>query len=171
MRIELVDEFTGDLGRQIVALTGAIRHPNWQFAFPANLVLGWLPDFSASDLGVRNLVAAVDANPVAPQKIVMLSPAGTADDADLDQLISWYGATAPTLLGDALYAVKMVDELELPYTVIRTLPVVRQGGGQKLSPEGEPMQGQATNQAALAHLFGTALQTAQYQNQSIGLGE
>ena len=161
MRIELVDEFTGDLGRQIVALTGAIHHPNWQFAFPANLVLGWLPDFSAPDLGVRNLVAAVDANPVAPQKIVMLSPAG----------ISWYGANAPTLLGDALYAVKMVDELELPYTVIRTLPVVRQGGGQKLSPEGEPMQGQATNQAALAHLFGTALQTAQYQNQSIGLGE
>ena len=171
MRIELVDEFTGDLGHQIVALTGAIRHSNWQFTFPAKTVLGWLPDFSAPDLGVEKLVAAVDANPVAPQKIVMLSPAGTADDADLDQLISWYGANASTLLGDALYAVKMVDELELPYTVIRTLPVVRQGGGQKLSPEGEPMQGQATNQAVLAHLFGTALQTAQYQNQSIGLGE
>ncbi len=49
----------------------------------------------------------------------MLSIAGTADDATNQQLQEWYGQQATQAVLAHQYAVKMIDEFELPYTIIR----------------------------------------------------
>ena len=168
-QILLIDQNHSDLGEKIARL----RHVNRQTTFPAQLptgaVLGWLPDFTAPDLGVTALVACVDRSTAVPTRIVLLSPAGTADDANIDQLISIYGESNYQFVMDAAYAVKMVDELEYPYTVVRTLPWVDENVTSQVINEGQPMTGTQVGKAALATLFYRALTTDSYLNQSVGL--
>ena len=66
---------------------------------------------------------------------------------------------------DGLYAVKMVDELEFPYTVIRVLPLTKQKVAGKIYREGQSLLGQVTPQDTLVKVFGEALTTDRYLSQ------
>ncbi len=67
-----------------------------------------------------------------------------------------------------LYAVKMIDELEHPYVIVRTPPVTGRGGNVK--GEGELIQQATVGQEETVALITTAVTTEQYVNQSVGLG-
>ena len=171
VEIKLIDESIAGLGKQIGSLVGCESIKNWQINFSPDLVLGWIPNFNTPNLGVEKLVQWVDQAPAKVKKIVMLAPAGTADDATVDQLTVWYGQKAQQLMLDGLYAVKMVDELEFPYTVIRVLPLTKQKVAGKIYREGQTLLGQVTPQDTLVKVFVEALTTDKYLNQSIGIAD
>ncbi|QLL70875.1 saccharopine dehydrogenase related protein [Lactobacillus sp. 3B(2020)] len=171
VEIKLIDESVTGLGEQIGSLVECKPINNWKINFSPDLVLGWIPNFDTPDLGVEKLVEWVDQASAKIQKIVMLAPAGTADDATVDQLATWYGKKGQQLMLDGLYAVKMVDELEFPYTVIRVLPLTKQRITGKIYQEGQSLLGQVTPQDTLVKVFAEALTTDKYLNQSIGVAD
>ncbi|WP_235788979.1 hypothetical protein [Limosilactobacillus gorillae] len=130
--------------------------------------LVWLPDplEPVGDL-VSDLVALVDRSP-APARIVMHGVVGTADDAEPEQVGAWYHTDGKALVMEHLYAVKMIDELEYPYVIVRTPPT--SGSGGKIKPEGQPITRSAVSRAATVALLVTAVQDDAYVNQSVGLG-
>ncbi|WP_242364192.1 NAD(P)H-binding protein [Limosilactobacillus antri] len=132
--------------------------------------LCWLPEVSEPvDEEVQALVAQIDQAVFTPQKIVMLSMAGTADDASLGQLQRWYGKGAQEYLWAHQYAIKMIDELELPYTVIRALPLTTTRRPAVITSEGQAVTGQGVSEETLAGVIEQALLTDRYRNQSIGV--
>ncbi|MEK1320667.1 hypothetical protein ACWNPI_10430 [Limosilactobacillus fermentum] len=130
--------------------------------------LVWLPNplDPVGDL-VADLVALVDRSP-APKRIVMHGVPGTADDASPEQVGAWFQTAGTSLVMEHLYAVKMIDELEHPYVIVRTPPVTGRGGNVK--GEGEPIQQATVGQEETVALITTAVTTEQYVNQSVGLG-
>lgn len=133
-------------------------------------IICWLPgDKQRVDLEVAELVRQLDQNRVQPAKIVMKSVAGTADDASMDQLSDWYGEEARNLVMDHLYAIKMIDELEFPYTIVRSLPLTNESVDRHPLAEGEPFSGQQSNVDAVAQLLADAVELKKFQNQSIGI--
>ena len=97
----------------------AVAVSNFKLEFQRGDQLCWLPQLSDPvDDEVQELATLIDQSIFIPRKIVMLSMAGTADDASPDQLKHWYGKNAQEYLWAHQYAIKMVDELELPYTII-----------------------------------------------------
>lgn len=141
---------------------------NWQ---PQDQdVICWLPaDKSRVDLVVGDLVTMLDQNGVRPAKLVMKSVAGTADDAEPGQWQNWYGSDAQNVVMDHLYAIKMIDELEFPYTIVRSLPLTRQPVNRYPIEEGQPFQGSYSNLDQVANLLAQATQPDQYENQSVGI--
>ena len=142
--------------------------------FPASMQkddgICWLPaDNSRVDLAVEKLVNLIDHSHDAPAKIVMKSIVGTADDATDDQLTQWYGTNFQTLVMNHLYTIKMIDELEYPYTIIRTLPLTDEKVDRSVSQESEPFTGARSNVAAVSRVITQAILTDDYRNQSIGI--
>lgn len=142
--------------------------------FPASMqendVICWLPaDNSRVDLAVEQLVDLIDRNHVTPAKIIMKSIVGTADDAADDQLTQWYGQDFQKLVMDHLYAIKMIDELEYPYTIVRTLPLTNEVVDRSVSQEGELFTGEHSNVDAVSRVIAHAILTADYRNQSLGI--
>ena len=68
------------------------------------------------------------------------------------------------------YAVKMIDELELPYTAVRVPEVIPEKTKAAVTAEDEPLAGLQVGRQQLASLLATAMTTDRYVNQSIGLG-
>ncbi|HJE27545.1 MULTISPECIES: NAD(P)H-binding protein [Limosilactobacillus] len=133
-------------------------------------VLCWLPQANDPvDDAVQQLAALVDRSLFPPRKIVMLSIAGTADDANEDQLKHWYGRHAMQAVWTHQYAIKMIDELELPYVVVRALPLGDGMPNVKIVDEGQPLAGESVNEEQLAQVLQTALTTSKFDNQSIGV--
>ena len=99
----------------------------------------------------------------------MKSIAGTADDASDQQLTSWYGENAQQMVMDHLYAIKMIDELEYPYTVIRTLPLVEQPIDRSVMKEGQQFSGKNSSLQITSQLMKKAIMTDEFQNQSVGI--
>ena len=133
-------------------------------------IICWLPaDNSRVDLAVGDLVALLDHSAAQPAKIIMKSIAGTADDASDQQLTSWYGENAQQMVMDHLYAIKMIDELEYPYTVIRTLPLVEQPIDRSVMKEGQQFSGKNSSLQITSQLMKKAIMTDEFQNQSVGI--
>ena len=131
----------------------------------------WLADVdSPVDSTVFDLVDAVDSAAQAPGRIVLWSPAGTADDADDNQVVAWWGPDGKNLVLNYLYAIKMVDELELPYSVVRTVPIGEGAPSGQVVSEGEPLRGNAVNPESVAHTLAAELATTG-PSHSLGLGE
>ena len=85
---------------------------------------------------VQELAELIDHSLFLPSKIVMLI-AGTADDATNQQLQEWYGQqAAQTVL--LINMRLMIDEFELPYTIIRALPITNEEASLKVVSEGNP---------------------------------
>ena len=99
----------------------------------------------------------------------MLSVAGTANDASEDQIRQWYGKRGQQLILAHQYSVKMIDELELPYTIIRTIPLTTAVTSSHIVAEGKVMHGQQVGLTQLAELIEQLVVTDDYRNQSIGL--
>lgn len=148
----------------------AIAATNFKFELQAGDVLCWLPMANeAVDDKALELAALLDRTLFSPTKIVMLSIAGTADDATLAQLKQWYGPQAEQLLWAHQYAVKMIDEFELPYTIVRTLPIVSQKIAGEIIAEGTHLQGKHNGIDHVAQVIKRVVMTSDFDNQSIGI--
>lgn len=148
----------------------AVAANNFDVELEAGDVLCWLPQANDPvDDEVQRLAALVDRSLFTPQKIVMLSIAGTADDASEDQLKQWYGKHAMQDVWAHQYAIKMIDELELPYVVVRALPLGENAGQIQVVDEGQPLSGKNISEEQLATILVTALKTGKFDNHSIGV--
>lgn len=148
----------------------AVAVSSWRLTFQQGDQLCWLPEISEPvDEEVQELAARIDQGVFGPQKIVMLSMMGTADDATPAQLQQWYGRDAQKYLWAHQYAIKMIDELELPYTIIRTLPLTGTAGPVAVIPEGQAVTGTGVNEENLAKMIEQVLLTDRYRNQSVGI--
>ena len=63
----------------------------------------------------------------------------------------------------------MIDELELPYTVIRSLPLTATASPAVITSEGQAVTGKGVSEETLAGVIEQALLTDRYRNQSIGI--
>lgn len=148
----------------------AVAVSNFKLEFQRGDQLCWLPQLSDPvDDEVQELATLIDQSIFIPRKIVMLSMAGTADDASPDQLKHWYGKNAQEYLWAHQYAIKMVDELELPYTIIRALPSKPGNMKAVITEEGQPLHGDGVSEEALAQVIEQVLSTNRYNGQSIGV--
>lgn len=148
----------------------AVALTNFKFEIQNGDVLCWLPTVNeAVDDEVQELAALLDHSLFLPAKIVMLSIAGTADDATNQQLQEWYGRQAPQIVFAHQYAIKMLDEFELPYTIVRALPIVSDETTLKIVDEGKPLQGEGIGIAQVAQVIKRAVTTDDFKNQSVGV--
>lgn len=131
----------------------------------------WLAPGGPVDDQVFDLIDQVDARPQPPMKIVMLSLAGINDEVPQAQLNQWYGAQCEDLILAHQYAVKMIDELEIDYTIVRSVPVTNQETSLRVTNEGQPVTGTQIGIAKLATVISQACDPTQYRNQSIGVSE
>ncbi len=99
----------------------------------------------------------------------MLSIPGTADDASLEQVEKWYGKDARSMIMAHQYAIKMIDEFEIPYTIVRIPPLTLTNTSVSVVDEGQPMTGDKLGINQLVLIFQTVLETNRYLNQSIGI--
>lgn len=148
----------------------AVAVSGFKFEFEQGDQLCWLaqPNDPVDD-EVQELAQLIDKTVFVPQKIVMLSMAGTADDATIDQLKQWYGRKAQEYLWAHQYAIKMIDELELPYTIVRALPTVATSTTAIITAEGQPMTGQGVSEQELARVLVEILNHDRYAGQSLGI--
>lgn len=170
-RVVIVEHRQDRLASGIMKLADdAVVATNFKQELQADDVLCWLPLPSEPvDDEVQELVAMIDHNLFPPAKIVMLSIPGTADDASTDQVKTWFGKQGPQWVMAHQYAIKMIDELELPYTIIRSVPLIDQPTHSRVLAEGQPMMGDHVGMDQLIQLLMTTLTTDRYRNQSIGL--
>ena len=132
-------------------------------------VLCWLPEVNDPvDDQVQDIVSAIDHANGKLAKIVVWSPAGTADDAQPQQLQQWWGSDWQNIIAAYLYMVKMIDELEYTYTVVRSLPIEKNGPAGKLINEEELMTGESVSLQAVADTIRQACR-GKFTNQSIGV--
>ena len=87
------------------------------------------------------------------------------------RLQQWWGSDYQNLVLDYQYAIKMIDELELPYTIVRTTPIVINATTAVISNEGTGINGDRIGQSQLAEVLSEACQPNRYLNQTIGISE
>ena len=170
-RIVVISRRHDQLARLIMEKSyAAVASNNFDVELQAADVICWLPQAGDPvDDEVQALANLVDRSLFPPQKIVMLSIAGTADDADEQQLKRWYGKQAMQEVWAYQYAIKMIDELELPYVVVRTLPLGNDETPVKVVDEGQVLTGDCVGARQLVTVLQTALTTGKFDNHSIGV--
>jgi hypothetical protein len=134
-------------------------------------ILLWLPNDSDVDQQVFGLIDTIDGKQIKLSKIVMLSIAGVNGEVEEPRLQQWWGSDYQNLVLDYQYAIKMIDELELPYTIVRTTPIVINATTAVISNEGTGINGDRIGQSQLAEVLSEACQPNRYLNQSIGISE
>lgn len=148
----------------------AVATTSFKFDLQQGDVICWLPMVEEFvDDEVQELATLIDHSLFPPTKIVMLSIAGIADDATKSQLHDWYGTQAMQAVLAHQYAVKMIDEFELPYTIIRSLPIIKTAAKIKVVDEGEKLIGAGVGIKQLARVVEQAVTTDDFRNQSIGI--
>ena len=148
----------------------AVALTSFKFEIQRGDVLCWLPTINEYvDDEVQELAELLDHSLFLPSKIVMLSIAGTADDATNQQLQEWYGQQATQAVLAHQYAIKMIDEFELPYTIIRALPITNDETPARIVNEGEALNGKEVGLIQVAQLIERAVTTDDFRNQSIGI--
>lgn len=148
----------------------AVALTSFKFEIQRGDVLCWLPTINEYvDDEVQELAELLDHSLFLPSKIVMLSIAGTADDATNQQLQEWYGQQATQAVLAHQYAIKMIDEFELPYTIIRALPITNDETPVRIVNEGEALNGKEIGLIQVAQLIERAVTTDDFRNQSIGI--
>ncbi len=162
------DQLTAALKDRLAPAPVAV-YPQFAHELPDHAILCWLAPLQAPvDELVMGLVQLVDAGK-APAKIVMLAAAGICDDVDQAGLTQLYGDDYDNLVFAHQYAVKMVDELEIPYTVIRVPQIVDQPGKATLTAENQPLASLQVSQDQLVATLASAMTTDRLVNQSVGL--
>lgn len=75
------------------------------------------------------------------------------------------------LMLEVKYVAKLVDETELPYTIIRPVEVKSevQNQGAEITPEGQPIPTAVVSERAVIKLVKQVILTEEYQNQSVGI--
>lgn len=134
-------------------------------------VIAWLAAGKAVDDEVFDLIDQIDRRNVAPNKIVMLSLAGINEEVGSEKLATWYGGDVTSLILAYQYAVKMIDELEIPYTIVRTAPVVNRETALTITNEGQLLAGNEIGINQLGQVIADACGPEHYDNQSIGVSD
>ena len=170
-RVVLVDNREDELALKIMKkVPDAIVSTNFKVQFQSGDILCWLPKPSEYvDDEVQELADLIDQSTFFPIKIIMLSIPGTADDASLEQVEKWYGKDARSMIMAHQYAIKMIDEFEIPYTIVRIPPLTLMNTSVSVVGEGQPMTGDKLGINQLVSIFQTVLETNRYLNQSIGI--
>lgn len=162
------DQLTAALKDRLAPAPVAV-YPQFAHELPDHAILCWLAPLQAPvDELVMGLVQLVDAGK-APAKIVMLAAAGICDDVDQAGLTQLYGDDYDNLVFAHQYAVKMVDELEIPYTIIRVPQIVDQPGKATLTAENQPLASLQVSQDRLVATLASTMTTDRLVNQSVGL--
>lgn len=163
------DELATGLKKQLAPQPVAV-YPQFSEQLPDHSTLCWLvPSQAPVDELVMGLVQLVDHGK-APAKIVMLTAAGICDDLDRDGLKQLYGDDYSQLIFAHQYAVKMVDELEIPYTVIRIPKLVPAAQtGVVVTKENQPLHSLELSQNQLIRILAEAMMTDRLLNQSLGI--
>ena len=162
------DQLTAALKKELAPAPVAI-YPQFSRQLPLAATLCWLaPRKAPVDELVMGLVQLVDDGH-APAKMVMLAAAGICNDVDEAGLRQLYGDDYQDLLFAHQYAVKMVDELEIPYTVIRVPRLTDVISPSVITPENQPVASLQLNRDQLVKTIARAMTTDQLVNQSIGL--
>lgn len=102
---------------------------------------------------------------------IMLSYAGIDDE--LTQPIEYAGITDRLeFFKQQRYAIKIVDEAEFPYTIIRqSQPTDHSGKKLQIFSEGQPMPAGYVSRETIANLIYQIVETGQYKYESIGILE
>ncbi|WP_251573837.1 saccharopine dehydrogenase related protein [Limosilactobacillus agrestimuris] len=170
-RVVLIDNRDDELVSKLIKkMPDAVVSTNFKVQLQSGDILCWLPkpnDYVDDE--VQELADLIDQSVFLPTKIVMLSIPGTADDASLEQVGKWYGKSARTMIMMHQYAVKMIDEFEIPYTIVRVPPLTVANTETKITAEGQAMDGGKVGIDQLVLLLQTVLKTNRYLNQSIGI--
>jgi hypothetical protein len=136
-----------------------------------NIIYSFLGPWDV-DLALEALCQALDqANPPLKQFII-LSTAGI--DREMPDNTIYPGIdNTKEYLNQQRYAVKLVDEYEIPYTVLRPVTIVDTDpvGPLQIVDEGHPMEMGQVSVANVAQVAGKIVQNQCFINQSIGLIE
>src|SRR5699024_6476458 len=143
----------------------AVDLTSFKFEVQSGDILCWLTTVNEYvDDEVQELAELIDHSLFLPSKIVMLSIAETADDATNQQLQEWYGQQENQNILAQQYAVKMIDEFEFPYTIIRALPITNEETSLKVVSEGNPLEGKEIGLGQVAQIIEQAVTTDDFRN-------
>lgn len=170
-RVVLIENRNDDLAARILKkMPDAVVSTNFKIQLQSGDVLCWLPMAKEYvDDEVLQLADLIDKSIFQPVKIIMLSIPGTADDASTEQVEKWYGKDARSMIMMHQYAVKMIDEFEIPYTVVRIPPLVDAETAAEVLAEGQSMTGGKLGLNQLVENMQRVIETDRYLNQSIGI--
>lgn len=174
MKILIVTKQQIELGQMIgqkITQAGEELMISHHFDDAAAEVVVWLPSAATVDDAVFDLVTAIDQGAVKPRKIIMLAVAGINDEVESTRLQQRFGQQCSDVILAYQYAVKMIDELELPYTIIRAAKTVTKTTTSVISNEGQPVVGTQIGSSELSQLIVKTVLTDQYLNQSIGIAD
>ncbi|MEY8441117.1 saccharopine dehydrogenase related protein [Lactobacillaceae bacterium 24-114] len=150
----------------------AIVSPNFDVEIDQGDTLCWLPlPGDPVDEEVQELATLIDHSVFLPTKIIMLSLPGTADDTSEDELVNWYGKKVIGWLMAHQYAIKMIDEFEIPYTIIRTPLIINHETTVEIVDEGKPLSSREIGLPQLVTLITEVIKSQRYQNRSIGIAK
>lgn len=124
-----------------------------------------------ADLAMESFFAAVRQQSIKLDQVVMISTAGI-DNEVVGQLDYPGIADVTEYLREQRYAIKIIDEEEIPYTIFRPVNVINEKLGTPfVINEGEKVPAGNVSHETIADFVVQAIQTSKYQNQSIALLE
>ncbi|KRM69084.1 hypothetical protein FD06_GL000633 [Apilactobacillus ozensis DSM 23829 = JCM 17196] len=123
------------------------------------------------DLYFEALFESINDCRINLRKFIMCSTAGV--DKELENPIDYPKVKdVKEYLNEQRYAIKIVDEYEIPYTILRPVELVENTFGKTyLYEEGQLMPAGKVSTAAVAKVAYDALQHHKYNNASIGIVE
>ncbi|TPR39935.1 NAD(P)H-binding protein [Apilactobacillus micheneri] len=123
------------------------------------------------DLNFEALFSALDEVNPPLEQFIMLSTAGI--DNELNEKVTYNNVdNAKEYLNEQRYAVKLVDEYEIPYTVLRPVEMTQQNNGKlKIIDEGKSMDYGKVSFDNVANVAYNVVVKKEFLNQSIGLIE
>ncbi|TPR26321.1 NAD(P)-dependent oxidoreductase [Apilactobacillus micheneri] len=123
------------------------------------------------DLNFEALFSALDEVNPPLEQFVMLSTAGI--DNELNEKVTYNNVdNAKEYLNEQRYAVKLVDEYEVPYTVLRPVEMTQKNNGKlKIIDEGKSMDYGKVSFDNVANVAYNVVVKKEFINQSIGLIE
>lgn len=136
-----------------------------------NIIYSFLGPWDV-DLALEALCQALDKVNPPLEQFIILSTAGI--DRELPNNTAYPGIdNVKEYLNQQRYAVKLVDEYEIPYTVLRPVTIVDTApiGSLQIIDEGHPMMMGQVSAANVAQVAGKIVQNQCFINQSIGLIE
>ncbi|MEJ6400039.1 NAD(P)H-binding protein [Nicoliella lavandulae] len=133
-----------------------------------NVIISFLGPLDV-DLAFEGLFDAIRATNVQIEAFVILSTAGIDNEVvgklhyqDVDNVREYFNQQR--------YAIKVVDEAEIPYTVLRPVTMVNQDSTPvTIYDEGQSMPAGTVSRETVAEIAVAAAVDGKYKNQSIGL--
>lgn len=173
-RVVIVNTRHDSLAAALMKLVpDAVAASSFHLTLEERDVLCWLPAASDPvDDQVNALAHLLDESVMQPSRIIMLSIGGTEDGTAAAQLKQWYGHNALGKVMAYQYAIKMIDELELPYTVVRTAPLDEKTTSQQktaIVASDADLVGHKLGIPALASFLDLIIENDVYTNRSVGL--